>query len=224
MKAAGSGKPKEKMDTEMGSNLISDSCGQTPAKSMDRKSQTTRFYGVSFLRGKIRDNDIEAFYDKSKGYEFDTNDAVLCCLLVVSLIAIISGVSFALAGHFTPKKKLIDVTASNGTAIKSNVEVVLHYNRMLETFVLCGIALLAVGIVIFMLIIISPLCFAYEVTINKKKGYDLASNSDGDEMMLFDKLRDDNQVANGNRHELPATGHFATMHQQLRPINEPSKH
>ena len=204
------------MDIESGSNLVSDSCGQTPAKSMDRKSKTTRFYGVSFLRGKIKGNDFQTFYERNRKV-FDDQDIVICCFIMMAIIIIILGVSLALAGHFTPKKKLVDVTSSNGTRVDSNIHVILHYNRMLETFALSGMVLLAVGIIMFILIITTSLCYTYEVKIQRNKGYnELASGSDTEDMILLNNTKDDDQVANGNTQESPAE-QFPTIHKTFKP-------
>ena len=205
------------MDTETGTNLVSDSCGQTPSKTMDRRSKTTRFYGVSFLRGKLKDSNVQSLYDR-KRKEFDDHDIVVCCFIMVAVIAIISGISLALAGHFTPKKRFTDIFSGNGTNTQSGIQVVLHYNHMLETFVLSGMVLLAIGIIMFILIITTSLCYTYEYNIQRNKGYKLASNSDTEEMMLIEKkAKDDVQVANGNTQESPA-GQFTTLHQHFKSM------
>ena len=204
------------MDTESETNLVSDSCGQTPSKAMDRRSKTTRFYGVSFLRGKLKGSDVQTLHD-SKGRRFDDHDIVVCCFIMVAVIAIISGISLALAGHFTPKKRFAETSPNNSTDTQSSIQIVLHYNHMLETFVLSGMVLLAIGIIMFILIITTSLCYTYEYNIQRNKGYKLASNSDTEEMVLIEKMKDDVQVANGNIQESPA-GQFTILHQHFKSM------
>lgn len=208
----------------MASNLISDSCGQTPAKSVDRKAQTTRFYGVSFLKGKMIDQDLQPYYDGNntcdgKNVFFDTYGVCLCTLLIVSIMAVTLGMSLALAGHFTPKKSLISPAKGNHT-LAQKIHIVLRYNHMLESFVLSGMVLLALGIILFIFLMVVPFCSAYEVTLKNNEGYELAPNTDAADRMLLDKMASTNQesVVMGMTHDAPA-GHFATMHQQLKPAD-----
>lgn len=204
------------MDPKMGSKLISDSCGQTASRSVDRKSQTTRFYGVSFLRGKLKDEDVSGIHEgKANGILLDSQDAAMWFLLILSIIAIMSGIALALAGHLTPKKQLMNAIVSNATQTQSNVQSVLRHNHMLETFVLSGVVLLAVGIALFLAIMMTPICFTYDVRIMKRKGYELTANSDSEERIILFERQQAGDVANGNNEGSPA-GCFATLHHQLR--------
>jgi len=200
----------------MASNLLSDSSGQTLKKSVDRRSRTTRLYGVSFLKGKVKDNDIQALCE-SKRIDYGSEAFTVCCFVTMATIFVTLGLSFALVGHFMPKKTLVNSPSFNGTKLQSNIHVVLKFNHMLETFVLSGMVLMAIGIIMFILIITTSLCYTYEVNIPRNKGYTLASNSDVEELMLLDKASDDNQVASGNSRESPA-GQFSSIHINLKPF------
>ena len=200
----------------MESNFVSDSSGQTPAKSVDRRSKTTRLYGVNFLKGKVKDNDIQALCE-SKRIDYSSEDFTVCCFVTVATIFVTLGLSFALVGHFMPKETLLTSPSFNGTKLQSNIHAILKFNHMLETFVLSGMVLMAIGIIMFVLIIATSLCYTYEVNIPRSKGYTLASNSDVEELMLLGKASGDDQVASGNTEESPA-GQFSTIHINLKPV------
>ena len=207
----------------MGTSLVSDSRGQTPAKSYDRKAQTTRFYGVGFLRGKMKDQDIQAYLDnKESGTSIlcDTYGMSLCMLLALSIIAVTLGMSLALAGHFTPKKRLESLVGGNQTG-HENIQTVLRYNHMLESFVLSGMVLLAIGIILFVVLMVAPFCSNYDVSIKTKEGYNLAPYSDVEEKVVTEKKMEGNHrsVAMEKTDSSPA-GIFATMHQQLKPTDD----
>ncbi len=145
------------------SPLLSDSLGHTPAKRTERIGQTTRFYGVSFLKGKLKDTDNEAADEEAgKGIFFDSYGYFLCTLLVFSILTVTLGVSFALAGHLTAKK-VIETQRLGNVTTSNDIHKVVRYNRMLNTFVISGISLLAVGLSLFVFLMVLPFCSAYEV-------------------------------------------------------------
>lgn len=208
----------------MASPLLSDSCGVTPVKKSDRKNQTTRFYGVGFIKGKLKDNcsqlvEDSNYLNQGKSVLFDTYGCFLCGLLAISILAITLGVSLALAGHLTQKKSLQAFTTGNHTK-HTQVHLVLRYNHMLESFVLSGMVLLAVGISLFIFLMIIPFCSGYEVSIRKYQEYNLAPNSDSEDGIVVNKVVSSGResVTIGIDHESPAKN-FASMHQLLKPTN-----
>eukprot|EP00794_Sanderia_malayensis_P016629 gene16629-18319_t len=220
--------------------LVSDSLGHTPAKRKKSKGQrigqTTRFYGVSFLRGKLEDDKDESSENSSffrnGGILFDTYGFLLCTLLVFSILIVTLGLSLALAGHFTKRKTLSpSLNAKNLKNPKSTIEevhFVLKYNRMLNTFSLAGMVLLATGMALFIVLMIIPFCSTYEVSLKKsqpEQQYSLLAarptvdDEDSGDIMINKMIQssDCESVVVETSPETPASHDFTVFHQQLLP-------
>ncbi len=207
----------------MASPLLSDSLGHTPAKKSERIGHTTRFYGVSFLKGKLQDNesiDDGENFCHGRNLLFDTYGVLLCMLLVFSILIVTLGLALALAGHFTPKKIIKTTEILKHKTAHDEVLKALRYNRMLNTFVMAGMVLLAIGISLFIVLMVIPFCSSYDVTIKKKNEYYLAPTSDNEEDIIINKIApsDCESIVMETTSESPVS-QFKMIHQQLKPTD-----
>jgi len=208
----------------------------SPSKSdTDSQKKTTRYYGVQFLRRQypVTDdavappskNGIWSFCDMKEMFGA-IYGPFLCAVLLTSIFSVVMGACLALAGHYVPRMSVATLMETTKMNVAQATNKEIRYNKNLDNLSIAGMVLLAVGGLVFSILVMLPL------TCNCKKepenDYALVATNDDDTILdvratptkkpgasILDQIRARNKSPTDDNPTL-----FSVFHHHIQPMSK----